>query len=54
MRPIDRDHHLKVLIESMSRDGRTEREIVAAVRRADRSTHEPRGRRDDPSHRGRA
>jgi hypothetical protein len=28
------DRHLKVLIETMSRDGYTEREIVAAVKRA--------------------
>jgi hypothetical protein len=28
------DFHLRVLIETMSRDGHTEREIVAAVNRA--------------------
>ena len=33
MRRVDGDYHLKVLVESMSRAGRSEQEIVAAVRR---------------------
>jgi hypothetical protein len=33
-RPESEDFHLRVLIETMSRDGFTEREIVAAVNRA--------------------
>lgn len=45
MRRIDDDHHLKIMIESMSRAGRSEREIVAAVRGA--GGHESRARRDD-------
>ena len=44
MRRIDDDHHLKIMIESMSRAGRSEREIVAAVRRA--GAHESCGGRD--------
>ena len=45
------DRHLKIMIESMSREGRSEREIVAALRRA--GAHEPRGRRDDSAQRHR-
>jgi hypothetical protein len=55
MSRVDSDYHLKVLVESMSRAGCTEREIVAAVRRAGNSADDPNGRRDDPprSRRGR-
>jgi hypothetical protein len=52
MRRIDSDVHLKMLIESMSREGRSEREIVAAVRRAGGHPHE-RGRRDESAQRRR-
>jgi hypothetical protein len=32
--PTARDHHLRVLIEDLIRDGKSESEITAAVRRA--------------------
>jgi hypothetical protein len=48
MRRIDGDYHLRVLVESMSRAGRTEQEIVAAVGRAGGPTGEPSRQRDDP------
>jgi hypothetical protein len=51
MRRIDDDHHLKIMIESMSRAGRSEREIVTAVRRA--GAHESSGRRADSAQRHR-
>ena len=48
MRRVDGDYHLKVLVESMSRAGHTEQEIVAAVRRAGGSADDPNRRREDP------
>ena len=56
MRRVDGDFHLRVMIESMSRAGCSEREIEAAVRRAggaDRGLKRERGR-STPARRGRA
>jgi hypothetical protein len=47
MRRIDVDQHLKVMIESMSREGRSEREIVAAVQQAGGPAFDRKGRRGD-------
>ncbi len=48
MSRVDGDYHLKVLVESMSRAGCTEQEIVAAVRRAGGPAEGPNRRRADP------
>ncbi len=48
MRRAADDFHLRVMIESMSRAGRSEREIEAAVSRADRPAHNSSRRRDEP------
>ena len=56
MRRVDADFHLRVLIESMSRAGCSEREINAAVQRAGGVDRDPRRERDRsaPARRGRA
>jgi IS30 family transposase len=56
MRRVDADFHLRVMIESMSRAGCSEREIAAAVKRAggaDREARRERGR-SAPARRERA
>jgi hypothetical protein len=53
MRRIDEDQHLKVMIEAMSREGRSEREIVAAVQQAGGPAYDRKGGRgDSPRPRG--